>query len=186
VIALAASRGLVFSSIVYHLFPSCRARFLDQGPGAAVPERARAWMQRQRARARPTTEGTRPMALKTAAIGNLVQINRVEFCNDRSSLTPFGHVVTIFAQCLTLVGSFSVLSFVRSTLADHFAALDHELCLRTSSEQLYPVVGKTSNGSRSPYSQDLSYPCTARTQATPASAVCLNGTISSRHCVLAL
>jgi hypothetical protein len=77
------------------------------------------------------------MALKTAARGNLVPISRVVFCSSRSSLTPFGYVVTIFEQCLTLVGSFSVLSFVRNTLADHFAALGHELCLRASSEQLH-------------------------------------------------
>jgi hypothetical protein len=151
-------------------------------------------MQRQRARARPTAEGTQPMALKTAAGGNLVPISRVVFYRSRSSLTPLGYVVNISAQCLTLVGFFSVLIFVRSTLADHFAALGHELCLRASSgrlhlqtarsldrlTRLYLVVGKTSNGSGSPYTQDLSYPCTARAQATPASAVRLNETISSK------
>jgi hypothetical protein len=35
---------------------------------------------------------------------------------------------------------------------------------------LYLVVGKTSDGSGPPYTQDS---CTARAQATPASAVCL-------------
>jgi hypothetical protein len=55
----------------------------------------------QRARAWPPAEGTRPMALKTAARGNLVSISRVVFCSSRSSLTPFEYVVTISAQCLT-------------------------------------------------------------------------------------
>jgi hypothetical protein len=58
-------------------------------------------MQRQGARARPTAEGIRPMALKTAARGNLVPISWVVFCSSRGSLTPFGYVVTISAQCLT-------------------------------------------------------------------------------------
>jgi hypothetical protein len=72
--------------------------------GVAVPARAprdAAPGSKSGARARPTAEGTRPMALKTAAMGNLVPISRVVFYNSRSSLTPFGYVVGISAQCLT-------------------------------------------------------------------------------------
>jgi hypothetical protein len=75
------------------------------------------------------------MALQTTAWGNLLPIGPVVFCNRRSSLTPFGygsyHICAV--SCL---GSFSVLSFVRSTLVDHSAALGYELCLRASSGQL--------------------------------------------------
>jgi hypothetical protein len=53
-----------------------------------------------------------------------------------------------------------------------FKRLDRLTCL-------YLVVGKTFNGSGPPYTQRLSYPCTVRAQTMPASAVCLNETISS-------
>jgi hypothetical protein len=51
----------------------------------------------------PTHGGrdTRPMALKTAAKGDLVSIGRVVFCNSRDSLmTSFGYVVIISAKKL--------------------------------------------------------------------------------------
>jgi hypothetical protein len=80
-------------------------------------------------------EGTRPMALKTAARGKLISIRRVVLCNTCSPLTPPEYVVTISA--LSYVGSFNALSFVRSTLADYFAAFGYELCLRASSGRLH-------------------------------------------------
>jgi hypothetical protein len=80
-------------------FPFCRAQFLDQGRCCS----SRAGSLKAALESKSPADGGRDQTygVEDGGLGQLLPIGRVVFCNSRSSLTPFGYVVTISAQCPT-------------------------------------------------------------------------------------